>query len=178
MEFFPGATVLLWTLKTWIFLQKFAFQGATFILFGNFRRLCLFKGLRLFRTLEFSEKKIVWRRINSIFEIEKLSVKSEFSHFCFPRNYSRKYGNQNWHWITEVMLVCNSKSLCRHLLCDVIEMEDLTPAGETSSLYPYGALSFYWGPSIHYVNIILEFFWPTHPSNWSTLLATRTEFAS
>ena len=32
--------------------------------------------------------------------------------------------------------VCNSKSLCRHLLCDVIEMEDLTPAGETSSLYP------------------------------------------
>ena len=36
-----------------------------------------------------------------------------------------------------IQCVCNSKSLLvRHLLCDVIEMEDLTPAGETSSVYP------------------------------------------
>ena len=64
------------------------------------------------------------------------------------------------------MLVYNSKSLCRHLLCDVIEMEDLTPAGETSSLYPYGALST--GDHTYITStyfILLEFYDPIYPKN-------------
>ena len=50
--FFPGATGLLVTLKTYILLHKFVhFKG--YVYSQIFRRLCLFKGLCVFQTLEY-----------------------------------------------------------------------------------------------------------------------------